>query len=267
MRITRVDNNRWINMTTLGRAFKGVFDAAAHNIVMKTAPRTHILLACMPKSGSTFLSDAIGRLPGLRKTSLVSHYGRTEQEINFGVALRKSKYNFIAQQHVRFNAKTADAIETFQLTPVVLVRDIFDCVISVRDHWRRESFRTPTAYVLEDHLEMNDEELDRMIVQMVVPWYFNFFVSWTQCKDALWLRYEDVIRDPAEAIAHILERAGHAVDRDVILESLHQSDPVKERKNVGRPGRGACLPEAQKRIVREYRSFYPDIDFSRIGLE
>lgn len=254
-------------MTTLGRAFQGVFDAAAHNIVMKAAPRTHILLACMPKSGSTFLSDAIGRLPGLRKASLVTHYGRTEQEINFSVALRKSKYNFIAQQHVRFNAKTADAIEAFQLTPVVLVRNIFDCVVSLRDHWRRESILTPTAYVLKDHLSMDDGELDRMIIQMVVPWYVNFFVSWTQCEDALWLRYEDVVLDPGEAVASILERAGHPVDRDTILESLQQSDPAKERKNVGRPGRGTSLPEAQKQIIREYRNFYPDIDFSRIGLE
>lgn len=254
-------------MTTLGRAFKGVFDTAAHNIVMKTAPRTHILLACMPKSGSTFLSDAIGRVPGIRKASLVSHYGRTEQEINFSVALRKSKYNFIAQQHVRFNTKTADAIATFQLTPVVLVRNIFDCVVSMRDHWRRESFHTPTAYVLKDHLDMDDKDLDLMIIQMVVPWYINFFVSWTQCQDALWLRYEDVIREPAEAVAQILEKANHAYDHAVIMESLQQSDPAKERKNVGRPGRGATLPEAHKQIICEYRSFYPDIDFSRIGLE
>lgn len=267
MRITRVDNNRWINMTTLGKAFRGLFDVAAHNIVMKTAPRTHILLACMPKSGSTYLSNSIGRLPNFRRTSLVSGAARAEQEINFRAAIRKSKYNYISQQHVRYHSRTAEAIQTFQLTPVVLVRNIFDCVVSIRDHWRRESIRGPMAYVLEDHLEMDDRELDHMIVQMVIPWYINFYVSWTQCEDALWLCYEEVISDPVDAVTRILERAGHTTDPETMRAAVQWTNPSEERKNVGRPGRGASLPEHQKQIVREYRSFYPDIDFSRIGLE
>lgn len=254
-------------MTTLGRAFRGLFDVAAHNIVMKTAPRTHILLACMPKSGSTYLSNSIGRLPNFRRTSLVSGSPRAEQEINFRVAIRKSKYNYISQQHVRYHSRTAEAIQTFQLTPVVLVRDIFDCVVSIRDHWRRESIRAPMAYVLEDHLEMDDRDLDHMIVQMVIPWYINFYVSWTRCEDALWLRYEEVIADPAEAVTRILEQAGHAIDSGAIVAAVRQSPPSNDRKNIGLPGRGAFLPDAQKKIIREYRSFYPDIDFSRIGLE
>lgn len=254
-------------MTTLGRALRSVFDVAAHNIVMKAAPRTHILLACMPKSGSTYLSNSIGRLPGFKCTSLVSGAARAEQEINFQVALRKSKYNYISQQHVRYHARTAEAIQTFQLTPVVLVRDIFDCVVSIRDHWRRESVRGPMAYVLDDHLNMDDCDLDNMIVQMVIPWYINFYVSWTRCDDALWLRYEEVVSNPVDAVTRILKQAGHMPDPGAIVEAVGQSTPAKDRKNVGRPGRGASLPEAQKRIIREYRSFYPDIDFSRIGLE
>lgn len=254
-------------MTTLGQALRAVFDVAAHNIVMKTAPRTHILLACMPKSGSTYLSNAIGRLPGIRKTSLVSGAARAEQEINFRVALRKSKYHYVSQQHVRYHSRTAEAIQKFQMTPVVLVRDIFDCVVSIRDHWRNESVRAPMAYVLEDHLAMDDGELDRMIVQMVIPWYINFFVSWTRCKDALWLRYEDVISDPVEAVACILERAGHSTDPDIISAAIYESNPAAERRNVGRPGRGVSLPDELKQIIREYRDFYPDTDFSLIGLE
>ena len=254
-------------MTTVRKALKGVFDSVAHNVIMRTAPRTHILLACMPKSGSTFLSRSISRMPGFRHTMIAHYSDRAEQEINFSVALRKSKYHYIAQQHVRYNARTAEAIETFQLTPVVLVRDIFDCVVSVRDHWRQESYRTPTAFVSKDHLEMDDAELDRMIVQMVIPWYINFYVSWTRCDKALWLRYEDVIVDPAAAIRRILDAAGREIDDESIQAALESSNPGKERKNVGKPGRGAMLPEAQKRVIREYRSFYPDIDFSMIGLD
>ena len=253
-------------MTTLRRAFRTVLDTSAHRLVSKMAPRTHILLACMPKSGSTYLSNTISRLPDFRLMSLVSGAPRAEQEIDPRVAIRKSKHNYISHQHVRYHRGTFEAIQEFQLIPIVLVRNIFDCVVSLRDHWRRESFEIPMAYVVDDHLKLNDQDLDQMIVQMVIPWYINFFVSWTQCDSALWLRYEDVILDPAKAVTSILERAGHPVDHEAISAAVLKSNPDRERKNVGRPGRGASLPENQKEVIRKYRHFYPDIDFSPIGL-
>lgn len=245
-------------MTTVRRALKGVFDAVAHNVIMRTVPRTHILLACMPKSGSTFLSRSISRIPGFRHTMIAHYSDRAEQEINFSVALRKSKYQYIAQQHVRYNARTAEAIETFQLTPVVLVRDIFDCVVSVRDHWRQESYRTPTAFVSKDHLEMDDEELDRMIVQMVIPWYINFYVSWTRCDKALWLRYEDVIVDPADAIRRILDAAGRG-----ILTTSRSRPPLKDPPLIrsGRmlesPAGARCCRKRRSRLFENIGAFIP----------
>ena len=194
------------------QSLRGLFDLALNSVYYRHVERHRILLACMPKSGSTFLSNTVGRLPGFRKIALTRHYGRVEQDISFSLALRKYKYSYICQQHVRYNARTAEAIETFDLTPVVLVRNIYDCVVSLRDHLRRESIETPMAYLLESHLALEDAEIEALIVDLAVPWYVNFYVSWMFCPNALWLTYEDVVADPAKVIATILERAGAKTD-------------------------------------------------------
>lgn len=249
------------------QSLRCLFDLAINSVYYRHVERHRILLACMPKSGSTFLSNAVARLPGFRKIALTRHYNRVEQEISFSLALRKYKYSYICQQHVRYNACTTEAIETFDLTPVVLVRNIYDCVASVRDHLRSESIETPMAYLLESHLALEDAELETLIVDLLVPWYVNFYVSWMHCPNAMWLTYEDVVANPARAIAAILEQAGAEADDVEITRSLSAVDPSADRKNAGRAGRGQELREESKASIRRYREFYPEIDFSRIGLD
>lgn len=254
-------------MTTLGRAFRGVFDTAAHNIVMKTAPRTHILLACMPKSGSSFLSNSIGRLPGFRKTSLVTHYGRTEQDLDARLALRKSRYGYVCQHHVRYNEKTADILTSFSIFPIVLVRDIHDCVISLRDHMRRESVDNAMAFTEAHHLDMSDEELETFIVQMAIPWYINFYVSWRQCPNAYWVTYQELVAHPVGTIRGIADHVGlQNIAESQIEEILKSGDSSSDRMNVGRQGRGQALSNQNKETIRQYCAAYPNIDFSIVGV-
>lgn len=254
-------------MTTLGQALRGVFDVAAHNIVMKTAPRTHILLACMPKSGSTYLSNSIGRLPNFRKTSLVTHYGRTEQDIDMRLALRKCRYNYICQHHVRYNEKTKQALDQFNITPVVLVRNFYDSVISLRDHFRRESVDNAMSFVKDLHTELSDDELETFITEMAIPWYINFFVSWNECASALWVTYEEMISDEMAVVERMLRHAGHSELNETEIEhALKIRDKMADRVNVGQIGRGELLSEKNKATIRQYCEYYPDIDFSRVGI-
>lgn len=220
----------------------------------------------MPKSGSTFLSNAIGRVPGFRKTSLVRHFGRTEQEIDPNLTLRKQRHNFVAQHHVKYNDNTADVMRTFSLTPVVLVRNIFDCVASIRDHLRHESVYSPTAFFTEDHKYLPDPELETLIVALAVPWYIHFFASWTECPEALWVTYEEMVGDEASTVERILRHSGSNLDRKTIAKSIQGGDPAADRLNVGGSGRGKSLMTENVDTIDRYANFYPDIDFSRIGI-
>jgi hypothetical protein len=249
------------------RIFQSQIDLVGYAATRFVRSRHQILLACMPKSGSTFLSNAVGRIDGFRKTRLTTAYGRTEQEIDPLVALRRARHDYVAQHHVKYNENTESVINSFGITPVVLVRNIFDCVVSLRDHLRRESVATPMAWFDEHHLEMDDNDLEDMIVTLAMPWYIDFYVSWCRRKDALWLTYEEVKDDTPRAVEAILNHTGRPVSYDEIESSLHMAHAGADRLNKGTSGRGLELSERNKDIVRHYCSFYPHIDFSLIGVE
>lgn len=250
------------------QTMRSASDIALYYAYHQFVKRDRVLIACMPKSGSTFLSNAVSRLPGFRKVSLIGSFtGRSDKEINFPKALRKYRYNYSCQQHVKYNENTAAAIEAFGITPVVLVRNIFDCVLSIRDHLRREAVESPVAYFLPEHPSLPDDELESAIVRLAIPWYIHFYVSWTHCPNATWVTYEEATQNTAAAIEKILRNSHRRFDRATIEKAVNAANPEKDRKNVGRAGRGASLSEENKDIIRRYRSFYPNIDFSPIGLD
>jgi len=145
-----------------------------------------ILLACMPKSGSTYLAAILSKLPDSRTTSWVPHHGRREQELCYR-RLREdneafpSHANSVAQHHVRYSGTTRVYMKEFNLKPVVLVRNIYDIIPSLIDHHRLNSVVYPMAYAPADIAEWNFERSSRFVTDMVIPWYFNFFMSWNDC--------------------------------------------------------------------------------------
>src|SRR5689334_12918426 len=110
-----------------------------------------VLVACMPKSGSTFLSAALANLPGFRREHVVPSYGRREQELSeaeivraFGATqtLRRAFDHgvmssphrpkaWVAQHHVKHNHETQTLLDRYGIVPVCLVRNIYDIVVSL----------------------------------------------------------------------------------------------------------------------------------------
>ena len=254
----------------------------------------------MPKSGSTLLSKLVGLSPGFRKVKVVPGFGRREQELselqlarmlvrteNRRKRWRKRRFNdrlrawvrapaplpawpigFVCQNHLRFSAPTQEIINKFKLAPVVLVRDIFDVVPSIRDHYRNTSLNMPMAYVTEHISQMSDERLHEFIVDMVLPWYFNFFVSWQDCQHKLLVTYDDLIADQEGTLARVLEFAG--LDRRYVSTAVKgvagRAESKFTRKNVGKAGRGRELSERLKAKIRLMAEYYPGVDFDPIGL-
>lgn len=254
-------------MSFFNQIIRSPFDLLHHMTIGKVVPRHHILIACMPKSGSTFLSNTVSRLPNFRKASLVQHYGRVEQDLDLAMTLRKNRYDYVAQHHVKYNRNTRLAIEAFDIKPVVLVRNLFDCVISFRDHLHRESTIAPVAWIGEDHRLNSDDELEAMIAHLVIPWYISFYVSWQQIPDKLVVNYKEMIGDPSGTIMQIATYAGLDISDDQIEQALLLRDEKRDRHNVGQVGRGEALSDESKDIIRRFRSFYPDVDFSPVGLD
>lgn len=219
--------------------------------------RPHVLLACMPKSGSTFLSGAIAALPGFRRVDLTPGYDRREQELSASLIRRHARHAYVAQHHVRFSRPTQKLIARHRLTPVVLVRDLFDCVVSLRDHIRKESVILPTAYFDAHHRKLPDRDLERAIARLAIPWYVNFYMGWRTCPDAHFVRYEDMLAHPVDTLMGIARAAGRDIDQATAAAALAAAQGGRTRFNTGVAGRGIGLSADVRQSIIDLLAFYP----------
>ncbi len=229
--------------------------------------RTNILLACFPKSGSTFISEVVGAISGFRKVPLHRTYRHVEQDIDHLWAMRFLISNTISQQHVKYNENTERAMQLYGLRPVVLVRNIFDIVISVRDHLKNESFASPTAWIDARHVELGGEALESFITEMIVPWYISFYVSWKNCDSAIFINYEKLLDDPLKLFLEVFDALDLKTSEDELNRALKAVASKNTRLNVGVRGRGKALSEASISRIISMRRQYPHVDFSLIGIE
>jgi len=79
------------------------------------------------------------------------------------------------------------------------------------------------------------------------------------------VRYEEMIADPVQAIAGILERSGVECERARIETAVARTMKGKVRFNKGVAGRGrSFLSDAQRGRIAALARHYPAIDFSWI---
>lgn len=202
----------------------------------------HILVACFPKSGSTWLSEVLSALPGFARINLVPVYDRREQELAFERLLVAHHLNYVAQHHCRYSLATQHCLRAFSIKPVILVRNIFDCVVSMKDHIDRGIDNPvtrigPLAYIPRAYDGWPAEARLDFVVDMCVPWYFNFFVSWQDSDAGVWVRYEDLLADPRDGQAHrrgVRDRRQRRRDRGRARRRRAPADTAQRRRQRAR---------------------------------
>jgi hypothetical protein len=221
--------------------------------------RSHILVACMPKSGSTFLTDVIAELPGFHRAVLVPAYGRREQELDETCLRREDRFDYVAQNHVQYSDWTAQMCGDYGVAPVVLVRSLLDAIVSLRDHLRNEGPGSPIFYVDRHHASLDDARLELLIARLALPWYLGFYMSWRQSPDALMINYEDLAARPRETIGKVLNFSGAGARPEEIDAAVARVRSAGAgRFNVGVAGRGRSLKPDVLRAVLELIDFYPE---------
>lgn len=237
----------------------------------KVLRRRKIFITCTPKSASTFLMRIIGDIIGARVTTFLSAYDRTEQDVNLLKVVEYTAFSSVTHQHMKCTDYNINILYKFNIKPIILTRNIYDSIISMKNHIHREPDVSwwPMAYIDKSfYLKSEDEQLD-LIIDLFVPWYINFYVSWyNACKstDYLWITYKELIEDKVNVINKVLNYYGinKSVTEDEVLRS-EKNVFDKIRYNKGKQGVGKeVLSEVQKNRIHRLFSHYPEVDFSKI---
>jgi hypothetical protein len=229
--------------------------------------KQHFLIACMPKSGSTYFSTILEGLPNVHRRDLSGGYGRREQELEPLRLIFNHSANYVSQLHIRCSDQNENLIEYFGIKPVVLVRNIFDIVVSLRDHFRNESVEGSMGYAYQYMADWDNEDLEYYLANMFIPWYFNFFLTWKNSKLGYFETYENLISDPNSVVFRLLEKYDFEYSSAEVAGAIALAGVVETRRNVGRTGRGEALSETVKGHILKMASFYKKDDFSLLGIE
>jgi len=232
----------------------------------------HIFIACVPKSASTFLKNLLLSLTGYPDMFSVYSAGQSEHEIYLPTLLENAHLNTVTQQHCRASDANVQIMQAFEIRPVVLVRNIFDSVMSLADFYEHGAYKN--TYFRVDYLSLDHETRLDLIIDSVIPWYFQFVSSWDavekeQRLELCWLTYEELVGNKPDAASRVLEFYGLGAGRRAVEDRIKhiESQPRKTRFNKGVAGRGkAGLNEEQKERIRRLARYYPSTDFGRIGL-
>ncbi len=233
----------------------------------------HIFIACVPKSASTFLKNLLVNLTAFREVFMVHAAGQSEHELYLPVIRETAHFDTVTQQHCRASDANVHMMQAFGIRPIVLVRNIFDSVMSLLDFYNDQG-AFYNSYFRADFQALDEPTKTDLLIDSVIPWYFQFVASWDLVEkqkrlDIKWLRYEDLIADKPGVLKDVLGFYGLGAYDDALAARIKdtEAESRKIRFNKGVAGRGKTgLSDAQKERVRRFSTYYPTTDFGRIGL-
>jgi hypothetical protein len=237
--------------------------------------RTHIFVACMPKTASTFINSVLRRLTGFSAVHLILALDN-EQDIYVPSFMRMNNTDTVTFQHVRATPSNLFLLQSAGIKPIITARSFFDVVVSLRDMVENEQdrpfFNVKFPYTRE-FLKMDRERQLDAIIDIFMPWFFAFYISWHDaCRygqfDAAWLTYGEFSEDKVRAISAILSYYKICRSPRQIQNAFEASRKPGNRINKGVKGRGSeQLSQAQKQRLLDMANYYPWVDFSLVGID
>ena len=274
----KIDSQQFLDTVVGAVVGNGLVPDGHPDFAKDRAEKPLIVVAAAPKSGSTFLVNTLMQLTGLRGFRLCAAYSTNEHDLYLPALCLMNSSGCVSQLHMKGTFHNAALMRTFGIRPIILVRRIEDIVVSLqhdmRKKARRRTFGTGQdgySFVWQDQAtsSLSDERLADMIIDLALPWFVNFYVSWQRlCEqgavDALWLTYEQMSADKEGTLRQALEFLGFrdigAIDRELLSRKYGTF-------RDGRIGQGATdLTAGQRDRIRALFAYYPGVDFAKYGL-
>lgn len=207
--------------------------------------KPNILIACMPKSGSTHLAHWLSSLQGYSTGSLVPANGWREHVADESLFFipHNSLRNVVYQHHMRFNHDLLRMCQENSTGIIVLTRNILDAAVSIHDHMTHVTAVWPMFNLTDlDWESMDEQQRYRYIAEFVMPWYVDFAAGWIRAAHSegpsiTFLTYSQVTGN-LKSVHQALSDIGVFVTLRELEIARTEANKHDSRFNVGVAGRG-----------------------------
>lgn len=198
-----------------------------------TREANHIFIACLPKSGSTFISDTLVNITSYDFVQFQPIRGTNDHNIDKGFFLENLNKNTVTQLHVKPNSHNKLIIKKYNIKVVFLYRSITASLKSFHRHILEENNQWFMFSMADDYNNWDNEAQMNFIIDLVLPWYLNFLVSWkNELKKKeikiLEIDYDDFKSDNSVVLNKILKFYNISKPEEEILDGLNMSYNNKE---------------------------------------
>lgn len=227
----------------------------------------HVLIACLPKTGSTWLSNMFASLPGFRYVELVPAHGRREQELSEWELAKWHRCDYVSARHCCHSEYMEKLCQAFNLGVVFLVRDIGDILVSLDEHLFRESMEIPMGYFDREYMALEANCRYDRLVDLVAPWLIRHYAGWWRAGRRP-LTYERLREDPEGSFASLVRALGLAFPPEDCSVAVDRAAGLPARFNHGITDRGRqLLNEGHWHRLQRMAAYYPGVDFEPLGLD
>ena len=239
-------------------------------IKLKIFNKKQIIIACYPKSASTYLTHLLSDATGFNKTFWKKNTGASQNFLYLPLIVDDLSRNNIVQQHFKYNHANAFLLDSLNAKVVVLTRNIYDVVISLIDHIDQSNKSPIEDESLAFFPKLSTEEKIDYVISYIVPWYIGFYASWYNAKkdnkvDVCFSTFDEVVDTPIVVVDKILKF--YKINSSIVSNNESSKDK-KINFNSGKKGRGDEYLTAEHKIkIKSLTSCYTDIDFSIIGIK
>ncbi len=243
----------------------------------------HLLLNSIPKSGTGYLLELMTTLTGFYKTNLNDSFVMPDYPTNnfyYPDLVDLYQKNLVIDAwHHSASDYNIEIIKKFNLKTVLLTRNIFDSLPSMRDYALKNINKFNCRIHKEiDMNSMDEEEQFDFLVKYSYAGMLQLYISWYRAKhehglDVMFITYDNLVDNTADTMRKIcnyyeLDKTKDDIQAAIDKVNIYKQKDPKIHFNKGIKGRGdKLLTDNQRNNMIEYAyKFKKDIDFSILGL-
>jgi len=221
-----------------------------------------ILLVGAPKTGGTYQESVLCKYFGIDNPPYNGEW-RWEPMLTDGrIPQVSASQPFITGGHLMPREPTLHIARKLGMAVAAGWRTIADALVSLDDHFHRETHVWPWTYVgdREAFLAMDDQARYRFLIRHAAPWYVDYYLAWRDVEVPIFARYEWMAADPEAFFSHFITCLDGHVDLARLRAIIGKPIPGT-RLNKGVSGRGIVFDERARRMLEDLlREHFVDLD-------